>query len=55
MLCHLTTEEQQSKKGSSHSFTRNIVFDMGIEAVDKYLYLLAGNKIQKSLMEQFFM
>ncbi|MDW3620488.1 hypothetical protein R6K75_13205, partial [Enterococcus faecium] len=26
MLCHLTTEEQQSKKGSSHSFTRNIVF-----------------------------
>ncbi|MEB5584145.1 PRD domain-containing protein [Enterococcus faecium] len=51
MLCHLTTEEQQSKKGSSHSFTRNIVFDMGIEAVDKYLYLLAGNKIQKSLMD----
>lgn len=24
---------------------------MGIEAVDKYLYLLAGNKIQKSLMD----
>lgn len=51
VLCHLTTEEQQSKKGSNHSFTRNIVFDMGIEAVDKYLYLLAGNKIQKSLMD----
>ena len=51
VLCHLTTEEQQSKKGSSHSFTRNIVFDMEIEAVDKYLYLLAGNKIQKSLMD----